>query len=395
MTTVVVVVADGLGVGGAPDAERFDSVGANTAGAALAAADRLGLVTPNLDRLGLRALVEPHSGDPEGAAWALVEHSGGCDTPTGHWELMGVTTPIAPPTYPDGFDAELLDELAAACGVEGWLTNGPISGLVVLERCGAEHVTSGLPIVYTSADSVLQIAAHEDHFGLERLLDVCAAARRVLDRRAAAAGTSAIGRVIARPFVGTDGKWARTANRRDWPVPPPSATALDLAAAAGVRVTGIGKIGDIFDHRGLSRELHPRADGPGIDAACLDATVSEMGAGGLVFTNLVAFDTLYGHPRDVDGYARHLAWFDAAIAAVCDALHDGDRLVITADHGNDPTARGNDHTRERVPGLVWGPDLACRGRRGTAPMAALGAAVLTHLGVDPAPLGVAPAMDLH
>jgi phosphopentomutase len=389
---VVVVVVDGFGVGPAPDALRFGPYLAHTARSVATAADAVGIPLEVLRSWGLgnylgRPTTPGVSTVSTAATWSLVPSSAGCDTPTGHWELMGCATDVAPPTFPDGFDAGFLARLAADAKVDGWLGNCVASGVAVIARYGAEHCAGGRPIVYTSADSVLQIAACEEHFGLERLWQVCASVRTTADSLAAGARTAAVGRVIARPFVHTPEGLHRSNNRRDWAVPPPRPTVLDVASEAGVPVTTIGKIGDIFDHRGCGDELHPAGD-----AACWVATVDAVAdtPGGLVFTNLVEFDTRYGHPRDPVGYARHLGWLDANLPRVADLLRPGDRLVITADHGNDPRAPGSDHTRECVPAIVWGPDLAVRGWQGAAPMGSLGAAVLAAFGLDPAAIDPPP-----
>lgn len=373
--TVVVVVIDGFGVGPAPDYFRYHSHPTHTAQTVVSAAQRCGYTLSNMWQLGLGAYLGENPG--VGNSWTLVPSAAGCDTPSGHWELMGCTTTQAPPTWPDGFDSDLAQGLADACGVEGWLGNVAINGVVALDRWGQQHCDTDLPILYTSADSVLQVACHEDTFGLARLNDICATARTYLDNWADERNEAAVTRVISRPFAGTGGNWARTNNRRDWSMSAPSRTALDAVADAGLPVTSIGKIGDIFAHRSTGTETHPAGD-----AACFAETIRavEHSNGGLVFTSLVEFDSRYGHPRDPDGYASHLAWFDSVLGDLTKVMRPGDRLVLTADHGNDPTAAGNDHTREVVPGLVWGPDLD-GGYVGVAPMSSLGQAICCHLGV--------------
>lgn len=385
---VMFVVADSLGVGHAPDADRFASEGAHTAKSVLDAGAASGLSYPTLESWGLRhaaCLDGPDGGT--GRAWALYETSAACDTPTGHWELFGRRSDVAPPTFPTGFSPAFLERLARAGGVDGFLANEVINGVKVIELYGEEHLASGKPIIYTSADSVVQIAAHEESFSLERLYELCIALRHELDSDATVAEYGRLGRVIARPFVGTVGNFIRTGNRRDWAVPPPDPTALDLLANAGIPSIGIGKIGDIFTHRGLASEVHP--DG---DAACLDATVDAFDAldrPGMVIVNLVEFDTKYGHMRDPLGYAEHLAWLDARLVELATHLVTGDRIVVTADHGNDPNWVGTDHTRERVPALVWGPDLAS-GRFDPAPMASLGAGICAGFGIGHSALDASP-----
>ncbi|MRX51414.1 phosphopentomutase [Paracoccus sp. S-4012] len=349
---------DSLGIGGAPDAHRFfngttPDTGANTL-AHIARARRLHM--PHLDRLGLGAAVQLASGadvpgldaTPEGLWGAATEHSPGKDTPTGHWELAGVPVPWEWTTFPDthpAFPPELSAAIAKAAGTEGILGDCRASGTEILDRLGAEHLRSGRPIAYTSADSVVQIAAHEEAFGLQRLLDLCAAVAPIVhDLR--------VGRVIARPFTGEPGSFTRTHNRRDYALPPPEPTLLDMALAAGRVTHAVGKIGDIFSHRGTAAEHKGRSDAD--LAGHLLRLAGEAEPGSLTFANFVEFDSLWGHRRDVEGYARQLEWFDGIAGAFLARLRPGDLAIFTADHGNDPTWPGTDHTRERVPVLGWG-----------------------------------------
>jgi phosphopentomutase len=309
-----------------------------------------------------------------------VETSRGKDTPSGHWELAGVPVrfdwgyfPRTEPCFPPALVAALCGE----AGLPGILGDCHASGTEIVDRLGAEHVATGRPICYTSADSVFQIAAHEESFGLERLYAVCAVARRLVD-------PLNIGRVIARPFTGAPGAFRRTHNRRDYAVPPPEPTLLDRVQAAGGATIGIGKIGDIFAHRGVGEVLK----GPD-DAALMRIAAETTRAAperSLTFANFVEFDSLWGHRRDVAGYARALESFDAAVPSFLSGLRDGDMLVFTADHGNDPTWSGTDHTREMVPILVTGPGLGPRalGRRGFADVAET---IAAHLGVPRGPHG--------
>ena len=363
------VVMDSVGIGGAPDAHRFfnggkPDTGANTVShIAQRCADgdadigrRGPLAIPTLDALGMGKAIGLASGDsapglyarPTGAWGAATEVSPGKDTPSGHWELAGVPVPWDWHTFPDVPDClpeSLVAAICKAAGTTGILGNRHASGTDILEDEGAAHVRTGRPIVYTSVDSVVQIAAHEESFGLDRLLSLCEAiAPQVHAMR--------VGRVIARPFIGTpESGFKRTANRHDYAIAPPSKTICDVVHAAGRAVHAVGKIGDIFSMRGISDNRKGR------DLQLMDHLgdlVETAAAGSLTFANFVEFDSEYGHRRDVAGYARHLEWFDAGIAALLPRLRDGDLLILTADHGNDPTWTGTDHTRERVPVLVHG-----------------------------------------
>jgi phosphopentomutase len=368
MKRAIVIVLDSFGIGGAPDAARFGDEGSDTLGhiAAECAAgrgDRAGLRQgplhlPNLERLGLGLAAELATGArpagfsrevAEGRYAAPAERSSGKDTPSGHWEIAGVPVPFEwgyfPPD-PPSFPAELIDAYVRETGVPGILANCHASGTEVIARFGEEHIRTGKPIVYTSADSVMQIAAHETHFGLDKLLADCEIARRLVDRYR-------IGRVIARPFVGeTKDTFKRTANRRDYAVPPPEPTLLTRVEAAGHKVFGIGKIGDIFAHQNITVTRKGKSNDGNLDLGI--AALGEAGDGDLVFVNLVDFDTEYGHRRDVAGYAACLEAFDRRLPEVEAAMGDGDLLLITADHGCDPTWTGSDHTRERVPALLFG-----------------------------------------
>lgn len=395
MTRAFLIVMDSVGCGGAPDAADFGDAGANTLGhiakacaAGRADSGRSGpLRMPNLDALGLGAAIQLASGldapglesQPQGMWGAATEVSRGKDTPSGHWELAGVPVPwdwhYFPKTVP-AFPPDLSARICALAGTEGILGNCHAAGIAIMEELAAEHLRTGWPICYTSADSVLQIAAHEDAFGLERLLDLCAGLAPV-------AHAMKVGRVIARPFVGTsETGFARTANRRDFAIAPPGATICDRAQAAGHMVHAVGKIGDIFSHRGIDR-LHKGKD----DAALFDHLLrlaEDAEPGALVFANFVEFDSIYGHPRDVAGYARALEWFDERAGVFLARLRPGDLAVFTADHGNDPTWHGTEHTRERVPVLVAGRGA---GQIGHCAFVDVGASVADHLGLAPGPNG--------
>jgi len=390
MARAFLVVMDSVGIGGAPDADTFfngdvPDTGANTLGhiaAACAAGQaeegRSGpLSLPHLARLGIwQAEALANGRVVEGAVagqWgAATEVSRGKDTPSGHWELAGLPVPWEWHYFPDedpAFPADLMAHVAGLAGVEGTLGNSHASGLPVIEAFGAAHIRSGWPICYTSADSVFQIAAHEAHFGLDRLLALCeAAAPRLHAMR--------VGRVIARPFVGEAGAFARTGNRRDYAIVPPAPVLTNWVQDARRRVYGIGKIGDIFSMQGID-DLRKGADA--VLMGHLADLVAEAEEGSLTFANFVEFDSLYGHRRDVSGYARALEWFDQEIGRVIAGLRPGDMLVLTADHGNDPTWVGTDHTRERVPVLVAGQGAGPLGQIGFTDVAAL---VARHLGVS-------------
>lgn len=382
MSRVFLLVMDSLGIGGAPDAAAYGDEGADTLGHIAAAAGPLDL--PTLSALGLGAAARMATGRtpaglaPEGGcAAAARERSRGKDTPSGHWELAGCTVdfdwgyfPVADPAIP----ADLVAALCARAGLPGALGLVHSNGMAILAKHGAEHVAGGKPILYTSADSVLQIAAHEEAFGLARLYETCEIARGLCD-------PLNIGRVIARPFLGSGpADFRRTPNRRDYATPPHRETLLDRAKAAGRSVVGVGKIGDIFAHRGLTAERKGRDD-----MALFDALLEEIGAapeGALVFANFVEFDSLYGHMRDPAGYARALARFDARLAEALPRLRPGDFMILTADHGNDPTWRGADHTREMVPVLFAGPGVA-PAALGRCDFADVGATAAAWLGLAP------------
>ncbi|MDG3043075.1 phosphopentomutase [Roseicyclus marinus] len=392
MARAFLVVMDSLGIGGAPDAGSYfngdlPDTGANTLGhiaAACAAGEaedgRSGpLRLPNLDGLGLGAALRLASGargegldaDPSGLWGAAEEVSRGKDTPSGHWELAGLPVPFDwtyfPKTKPC-FPQDVVEEVKRLAGVEGILGDEHASGTEIIARLGEEHQRTGWPICYTSIDSVFQIAAHEETFGLERLLKLCEGLAPMLHARR-------VGRVIARPFVGEPGAYRRTVNRHDYALAPPGPTLLDLVQGAGRQTHTIGKIRDIFAGRGVGQAV------TGADAdlmAHLETCVAEAAEGSLTFANFVEFDSLYGHRRDVSGYARHLEWFDGGLGPILSALRPDDLMILTADHGNDPTWPGTDHTRERVPVVAKGP---YSGQIGIRAFADVGASIAAHLGL--------------
>jgi phosphopentomutase len=390
MPRAFIVVMDSLGIGSTPDAQRFGDVGANTLGH-IAAQQRLHL--PTLDRLGLGAAARLATGDWvrgleqrdgfEARYAAARERSLGKDTPSGHWEMCGVPVdtdwgyfPQSFPCFPEQFIREWL----GACGLGGALGQAHASGTEVITRLGDEHLRTGWPIVYTSADSVFQVAAHEEHFGLQRLYEICETAFDLLT-------PWRIARVIARPFRGEAGAFVRTGNRRDFAVAPPEPTLLDTAHAAGRDVIAIGKISDIFAHRGIGTKIS--AHGHDALMQALQCQVHEAANGAIVFVNFVEFDQSWGHRRDVAGYATGLNDFDRALAALLPSLGADDLLVLTADHGCDPTWPGTDHTREHVPQLFYQPGRPGGSRGVRTSFCDLGQTVAAHLGLPALARGVA------
>jgi phosphopentomutase len=402
MARAFLFVLDSFGVGGGPDAVAYGDDGSNTLGhiaefCAAGAADRAGLRAgplslPNMSALGLMQIAKTATGRfpagmpvPEkiyGIHGCANEVSRGKDTPSGHWEIAG--TPVTFewgyfPTEGDAFPPQLIEALCSAAEVPGILGNCHASGTEIIARFGEEHIRTGKPICYTSADSVFQVAAHETHFGLDRLLSFCRIARALLDHYN-------IGRVIARPFVGeTASTFERTGNRRDFSVPPPEPTLLDRLVNDGRKVHAVGKIGDIFAHQGVSRVIKANGNDALMDASL--AAMEEAQDGELVFTNFVDFDMVYGHRRDVPGYAAALEAFDARLPNVHRKLVPGDLVILTADHGCDPTWRGTDHTRERVPILAYGPGLKSRDIGIRSTYADIGETVARHLGIAAGPHG--------
>ncbi len=341
----IVIVLDSVGVGALPDAAEFGDTGANTLGHV--AEHCGGLNLPNMQKMGLGNII-PVAGvppvDKPTAAWGLMsEASNGKDTMAGHWEMMGLIVEKPFPVYPEGFTEEIIEKFCKAAGVKGVLANKAASGTAIIAELGDEHVKTGLPIVYTSADSVFQIAAHEEVISVDKLYEICEKTRLLCNEYQ-------IGRVIARPFVGADGEYKRTANRRDFPMDPPAETVLDLLKARDYPVMGIGKIEDIYAKHGITRAIHTKSNRNGMDVLKEELSITKKG---LIFVNLVDFDMLYGHRNDPEGYGKALEEFDTQLAELMPLLAEDDLLVITADHGCDPTFPGTDHTREYVPLLVY------------------------------------------
>ena len=341
----IVLVLDSVGAGELPDAAEYGDAGSNTLSNTAAAVG--GLALPNLGAMGIGNITEilgvPATSAPLASWGRNAEASAGKDTTTGHWEMMGLTLSRAFPTYPDGFPPEVMDAFMRETGL-GWLGNYTASGTVIIQDLGDEHVATGKPIVYTSADSVFQIAAHEDVISIDELYRICGIAR---DR--VCVGEHAVGRVIARPFTGPDasGTYVRTHRRRDFAVAPFEPTVLDILAEEGVVSYGIGKIGEIFAWRGICESPHSENNMHGFDN--LVKRVSDDADSGFVFANLVDFDMVWGHRNDVEGYARGLEEVDARMPDLLEAMIPGDLLIITADHGCDPTTASTDHSREHTP----------------------------------------------
>ena len=370
---VFLIVLDSVGIGYAPDAADFGDLGANTmkrisSSAKFNIPNLLSLGLGNIDGVDYLGKAEK----PLAAVARLRERSRGKDTTTGHWEMMGIVSERAMPTYPDGFPLEILDEFSRRTG-RGVLCNKPYSGTDVIRDYGKAHCDSGDLIVYTSADSVFQIAAHEDIVPPEKLYEYCRIAREILT------GEHAVGRVIARPFVGTEGAYKRTENRHDFSLTPPKKTAMDAIGEAGLDVISIGKIYDIFSGAGIKKSLPTHNNTEGMQVL-LEA--QKMDFEGLCFANLVDFDMLYGHRQDIDGYAAALSAFDAFLPEFMANMKDGDLLMITADHGCDPGDESTDHTREEVPLIIYGKGVKPKNLGTRIGFAEIGSTACRALGVD-------------
>ncbi len=371
----LILVADSAGCGAMPDASEYGDEGSNTIGNTSRAVG--GLTLPTLGRMGLGHVtaIEGVPPDPRPAAFhgRMAERSRGKDTVTGHWEMMGVVLAEGLALFPNGFPPEIVEPFVRETGVPGVLANRAASGTAIIQELGEEHQRTGKPIVYTSADSVFQIAAHEDTVPLERLYEWCRVARRQLD-------PWRVARVIARPFVGTPGKYQRTYHRKDFAMATPGTTVLERLVEAGVPVIAVGKIADVFDRKGITEEVHTEGNADGL--ARTEALLERVDRG-LVFANLVDFDMLYGHRNDARGYARALEEMDGALPGILSKLRQGDLCAITADHGCDPTTPSTDHSREYVPLLVHAPGKGVGGSLGTRDtFADLGATVLEFFGLD-------------
>ncbi len=340
---VILIVLDSVGVGHAPDADVYGDKGSNTIGNIVKNVN--GFKLPNMCSLGLHKLVDIESNEEViGSYGKAIEVSSGKDTTSGHWEIAGLYIDKPFPTFPNGFPKQIIDQFEEAIGSRT-LGNFAASGTQIINQLGDGHVSSGCPIVYTSADSVFQIAAHEEIIPIDRLYDICEKAREILT------GPYAVGRVIARPFKGNTGKYERTLNRKDFSLIPNGETVLSIAKNAGLEVRAVGKISDIYSEQGITSTYPAKTNAKGIDQTI---ELIKEDFSGLIMTNLVDFDTLFGHRRDVEGYAEALRYFDKRLPEIISVLNDDDILIITADHGNDPTFKGTDHTREMIPILIYG-----------------------------------------
>jgi phosphopentomutase len=344
---LIFIVLDGVGIGELPDAAEYGDRGTNTLGNIARAVG--GLHVPNLARLGLGNISDiagvPRETSPIGCFGKMAERSKGKDSTTGHWEIAGIITQKMFPLYPHGFPKDLLDTFLKATGCKGYLGNKPASGTEIIKELGDEHVHTGFPIVYTSGDSVFQIAAHQDVIPLEQLYEICKKTREQV-----VVGEHRVGRVIARPFIGTSGNYTRTPNRHDYAVDPPSQTVLDVLFENKINTVAIGKIDDLFTGRGLREKIHTKSNAQGIEEILKQG---KKMSSGFLMANLVDFDMLFGHRQDSKGFAHALEEFDAALPEIQNILVDGDLLMLTADHGNDPTDQSTDHSREYVPMLCF------------------------------------------
>lgn len=381
MKKAILIVLDSMGVGELPDADKFGDKGAHTFNHV--AEKTPGFFVPNLEELGINHIPGVVTGtkekeQPVGAFGRSLELSVGKDTTTGHWEIAGIETHIPFKTYPDGFPKEFIEVFQERIGVEV-IGNYPASGTQIIEDLGPEHEKTGKPIVYTSADSVFQIAANINVIPLERLYEICEIAREML------VGDWACGRVIARPYIIEDGKRKRTSDRHDYSVTPPKDTILDKIKASGKTVYAVGKIEDIFNGKGITDSVHTKSNMDGVDKT-IDAIKKEFE--GLIFTNLVEFDSEYGHRRDPEGYGRAIMEFDRRIGELCMEMGDEDLLILCADHGNDPIHSGTDHTREYIPVLAWGKWIKPGVDLGTRKtFADIGATIADFLGTDSTEIG--------
>jgi phosphopentomutase len=383
---VFLTVLDSVGVGELPDADAYGDRGSDTLGNI---SRLVSLKLPTLRSLGLPRVARVHGmapiDSPAGAFGRMAERSPGKDSVTGHWEMAGVVLTRAFPTFPDGFPSAVIAEYERRIGRKT-IGNTAASGTAIIDELGPEHVRTGYPIVYTSADSVFQIAAHEDIIPVPELYRICEIAYDLVGKG------MGVGRVIARPFIGTPGAFARTANRHDYALPPEGVTLLDVLTAAGKPVHAIGKIKDLFAGRGITTAVHTASDDHGVDE--IEKSIESAGPG-LVFTNLVDFDTVYGHRNDAPGYAANLERFDARLARLLPRLRDRDVLIITADHGNDPTTPSTDHAREHVPVFLVGTSVRPGVDIGTrATFADLGQTVAEIFGVGPLENGTSFLRDI-
>ncbi len=359
MKNFIIVLLDGVGVGELPDANKFGDVGSSTLSNIAKSVN--GLSLPNLQKLGLGNIVDiegiERTSTPQASFGKMSEKAPGKDSVSGHWEIAGLELDFDFPYYPNGFPKEIIDQFLELTGYKGILGNKAASGTEIIVELGDEHVRTGFPIIYTSADSVFQVAAHEDVIPLERLYEICVIAREKIF-----INDDSIGRIIARPFIGESGNYNRTTNRKDYALSPPSNTIMDLLKKEGIETFAIGKINDLFNHRGITQPVKSKSNEEGVEK--LLQTI-EQNSNSFVFINLVDFDVYFGHRNDPEGFANALSYFDMRLPEILDLLDDDDALVITADHGNDPTTPSTDHSREYIPLLYFekgkaGKDLGIR-----------------------------------
>lgn len=371
---VIVIVLDSVGAGAMPDAAEFGDAGAGTLAHTAEHAGGLGL--PNMQKMGLGNIIPiagvPAVKKPMASYGIMAEASASKDTMAGHWEMMGLIVDKPFPTFPNGFPPEIMNKFFKAAGVSHALGNKAASGTEIIAELGEEHIKTGYPIVYTSADSVFQIAAHEEVIPVDKLYKMCGQTRKVCDEYQ-------LGRVIARPFVGLPGQFTRTANRKDYPMDPPGDTVLDVLKRNNFPVMGIGKIEDIFAGKGITRAVHTKNNSDGMKCLMDELSITTKG---LIFINLVDFDMLYGHRNNIRGYADALEQFDRELGDLLPRLQEDDLLIITADHGCDPTFPGTDHTREYVPLLVYSRHMQSRNLGTRETFADIGVSILEIFGVS-------------
>ncbi len=388
MKRVIWIILDSVGIGALPDAPDFGDDGTNTL--IHVWEHNKGLDIPNMLSMGLGNIKEidtlPKTNNQTAACLKCKELSMGKDTTVGHWEMVGIETKTAFPTYPNGFPQSVIDEFIKRTGVTGVLGNCTASGTVIIEELGEEHAATGKPIVYTSADSVFQIAVHTDVIPLERLYELCNIAREMLH------GEHNVSRVIARPFVGTKGNYTRTSDRRDYAILPPKDNLLNNIKEAGLDVIGVGKIEDIFAGEGITEAIHTKDNMDGVDKTL---EYMRQGNEGLIFTNLVEFDSKWGHRNDPVGYGKGLEAFDKRLPEIIAAMKDEDILIINSDHGCDPTTPGTDHTREYIPVLVYGKNVKAVNLGVRNSFADIGQTIAEYLGVKRLTIGESFLKDIR
>ena len=376
MNNFVLVILDGVGIGELPDADKYGDKGSNTLGNI--ANYMGGLDLPNLQKMGLGNIKKMFGygsvGKPMASFGKMTEQSTGKDSTSGHWELGGYIVDFEFPTYPKGFPDEIMEEFLLHNKLEGFLGNKPASGTYIIDELGLEHMQTGYPIVYTSADSVFQIAAHEDIIPLERLYEICEITRNKI-----CVDDNSVGRVIARPFIGAPGSFERTTNRRDFSIDPPANTILDVLTENGINTVGIGKVNDLFNFKGINISVKTKSNLEGINAI-ISNLMSEDNS--LIFANLVDFDVYFGHRNDPLGFHEALVEFDDNLPDILSEMDETDKLIITADHGNDPTSESTDHSREYVPVLYYFPKSEGKNLGVRETFADVAKTIAEHFGIE-------------